>query len=172
MPTFHRFRGPVGVAILFCVAMTATASAQAPSKKASPTGAAADGVSKELIELEKKLIRLAVKGRSPELEKLIADDFTQILSTGIQTREETLSSLVASELVTMPKMTDFQTTQVSPDVVLLTYRSQFDEAPAQWVSSLWVRRDGAWKNVFYQATDPPPEGTTDPAAPAPPPPAK
>lgn len=47
-------------------------------------------------------------------------------------------------------LSDFEVVHPSPDTVLLSYRA--DGFMKLYATSVWVRRNGKWATVFYQAT--------------------
>src|SRR5215472_10142304 len=88
---------------------------------------------------------------------LMADEMTVISADeGMLDKTATLKSF-DSETLSSYSLNDPKAIAVAPSVILLTYKLHIKTALAGkphegdfFVSSLWVNRDGEWKNVLYQ----------------------
>ncbi len=110
----------------------------------------------ELERLELLLMDSEVRRDRQRVGALLTSDFMEFGSSGrAWTREATLG-LLANETYTPPQAEDFAFRLLSPDVVLVTYRTlRTDEVGEQMVtlrSSIWTRESGSWKVCFHQGT--------------------
>lgn len=135
-------------------------------------------VLQETLTLEKQVWDALVAGDREADESLLTLDFLGVYPTGFATRADHSEQLAGT-----PQFKDFSITQarvieINSDTRMLAYKARFrrpwPDAPTEemYVSSLWIRSDGAWLNRFSQDT---PTGHTtsgpaDPAGPPPPPP--
>jgi hypothetical protein len=111
-----------------------------------------------LRQLEESLLDPAVRRDSELVASLLADDFIEFGSSG---RSFDKASII-EELKNEPArpaslLSDFAARPLSPDVMLVTYRSTrrspLGETTAQAQrSSIWVQRDGRWQLTFHQGT--------------------
>jgi hypothetical protein len=108
--------------------------------------------------LEERLVDPAFRIDSESVAALLADDF---LEFGISGRSfDKASTLV--ELKNEPPrkaslLNDFSVRELSPGVVLVTYRATRRDLAGQsigqsWRSSIWMHRDGGWQLTFHQGT--------------------
>ncbi|MBS8263756.1 DUF4440 domain-containing protein [Mesobacillus boroniphilus] len=103
-------------------------------------------------QLEENLLKPEVRSSRTELEKLLADDFFEIGSSG---RVLYKGEVIAEDGIGIVKMklSDFEIHPLSADIVLATYRI-FNEISNQHSlrSSVWKQNEGVWKMVFHQGT--------------------
>lgn len=109
-----------------------------------------------LIALEQKLHEPSVRRDAGQLDLLLDETFFEFGASGnVWTREAIVQSL-QGETSSKITATDFQATQLSPNVYLVTYKSQRlndDHSVSEALrSSIWRMRDGQWKMVFHQGT--------------------
>ena len=89
---------------------------------------------------------------------LLSAEFLGVYPTGYADRDEHAAPLADGPTVARYEISEPRLTLVADDAVLLTYRAAYDRAPdpgsteAMYVSSLWCRRDGSWRNTFSQDT--------------------
>jgi hypothetical protein len=107
--------------------------------------------------LELRLLDPAVRRSPQELDRLLADDFFEIGSSGrvFHNKARIIASL-AEESGLLFSLHEFETRALGEGVVLATYRvvAQIgeSEAPRRSLrSSIWVHR-GSWQLVFHQGT--------------------
>ena len=112
----------------------------------------------EMIEqLEKELLQPEVRRSPDKLDRLLADDFLEFGASGKRyTKQDALRLLPQSD-GTEYEVAGFETRQIGPDVVLLTYRTVVRDrdtgrTTSTLRSSLWRRRDDGWQLVFHQGT--------------------
>ena len=112
-----------------------------------------------LKQLEIELHQPEVRADRKKLEALLHDAFRECGRSGrLYTREEILEDLcgeIASPLIWSQ---DFSATELSDDIVLLTYKSAHIESDGALTShafrsSLWQLTGGGWKMRFHQGTD-------------------
>ncbi|MGV1789197.1 nuclear transport factor 2 family protein [Rhizobium sp. A37_96] len=112
--------------------------------------------------LEEKLHLPEIR-QSPEATgNLLAEEFVEFGSSGTiyDDRNSLIASLAAekSETPSPPIIArDYAFQSISPDAVLVTYRSirpAAEDRPARHVlrSSIWRRIDGRWQMIFHQGT--------------------
>jgi hypothetical protein len=128
----------------------------APAQSASQT----DSLTKQLITKESATWELAIKHDAGAYKALHADGYFTVSGSGLTERgpsEE--SALDANVRFSRWDLSDFSVRFVADDAALVTYRAKasgLDHGkPFQldsYATSLWVKRDGSWLNVFYQAT--------------------
>ena len=109
-----------------------------------------------ILALEERLLDPGVR-RSPEaLAQLLADDFTEVGSSGhIYTRKEAIESLKNEEPAQWT-VSDFKAKTLAPGVILTTYRAVKKELVGRESyslrSSIWKLKDNNWLIVFHQGT--------------------
>jgi hypothetical protein len=103
-------------------------------------------------QLEEKLLTPEVRSSKSELQKLLADDFFEIGSSGKLLYKDEEIAADGIGLVKM-KLSEFEIHPLSDELVLATYRI-FNELANQHSlrSSIWKRHDGIWKMIFHQGT--------------------
>jgi hypothetical protein len=110
-----------------------------------------------LYEQELRLLRADVRHSETELRKLLAEEFIEIGSLGqVYSRDMIIASL-AEETATRILVFEFQVRIQTPDLALVTYRAEIQQAENQrpissWRSSLWKRTGQGWQMVFHQGT--------------------
>lgn len=122
--------------------------------------AAQDNVQNELLAQERKLIDAINQKNNAALSRLLADEVTSITSgRGRQSKDQIVSGLEKLSFADY-KISDVATIVVSPDVAILTYNFSWTSSvkgkPAtkitSYATSVWKRRNGKWRSVFYQET--------------------
>lgn len=119
----------------------------------------------ELLHLETRVWQALVDGDAAADAALLADDFLGVYPSGFARRDDHLAQLADGPTVSTFELSDATSFAVADDAVMLSYRASYrrpasgDAAPrsapesaSMYVSSLWVRRDGDWVNVFSQDT--------------------
>lgn len=107
----------------------------------------------ELRKLEEQLLQPEFRRNRQAVGSLLAPEFREFGSSGrIYTRQEILD-LLESESRRQVDLTEFHSTRIGPDVVLVTYRSHnLNNSSVSLRSSLWVRREDRWLLLFHQGT--------------------
>ena len=112
-------------------------------------------LTKELRELEVRVMTGAGTGHAEEIADFLADDFVEIGSSGRKyTKQDVLEALPK-----LPRrkftLDEFQVRELAPDLAMVTYKaSAVSKNGVAWAyrTSLWQRRAGKWQIVFHQAT--------------------
>ncbi|MDR4889683.1 DUF4440 domain-containing protein [Fredinandcohnia sp. QZ13] len=104
-----------------------------------------------LQELEKMHISIEVRKSRVELDKLLADDFFEIGSSGYMLdKKECLESGVG---LTEMSLHNYEIFPLASDVVLTTYFIVDKTRNRNTLrSSIWKRIDGSWQLYFHQGT--------------------
>jgi hypothetical protein len=103
----------------------------------------------DVIALEQRLLDPDVRRDATALSALLHEDFCEFGASGrVHDRAGVIEALVAGGGVSANGF-DFRAVGLSPDVVLLTYRT---DSPSLR-TSIWSRRaDGAWRLLHHQGT--------------------
>ena len=109
----------------------------------------------EVEALEISLLKPEVRKSRDSLERLLADDFLEIGSSGKEWRKaEIIRALL--DATSYPIGFDSMVSRyVGENVVLVTYRSRRLQSPDRndaIRSSIWRRRNDEWELVFHQGT--------------------
>jgi hypothetical protein len=110
-----------------------------------------------LLELETRVWEALAAGDATADAALLSDDFLGVYPTGFAGRDDHSGALAGGPSVGAYALHDARTLVVTEDDVLLAYRAEYRRTPdadpeTMYVSSLWSRRDGAWRNTFSQDT--------------------
>ncbi|MDL4842332.1 nuclear transport factor 2 family protein [Aquibacillus rhizosphaerae] len=105
-----------------------------------------------LKELEESHLKPEIRTSSQELEKLLADDFFEIGSSGNIYYKKDCVSDHGVEVRDM-SIHDFETCGLSSDIILTTYKV-IDVTREQETlrSSIWKFKDDRWQLFFHQGT--------------------
>lgn len=105
-----------------------------------------------VVALERALLDPAVRRSRPRLEAVLTEDFTEVGASGRSwTREAVVEALLAERATGPSPVEDVRAVALGEDVVLVTYLSDPAQRPARR-SSVWHRRDGAWRLRHHQGT--------------------
>ena len=116
-----------------------------------------DQLKNYLKSLEQKLLLRETRKNPHELEKIIADKFFEIGSSGKIWNKKTVIEALNNEPQTDISMTDFRFTLLSENVALINYTShhkQNNDNPSfkSLRTSVWKKFNGNWKIIFHQGT--------------------
>jgi hypothetical protein len=136
---------------------SACPAADAPVPAAA---AAADTVGQHLIAQERASWDLAIKRNASAYKALHAPDFFTVNATGTVERAPSEASAMDPHVsFDQCELSGFNVRFVAENAALITYHVKaagLDHGKAfameSYASSLWMKRDGQWLNVFYQAT--------------------
>jgi hypothetical protein len=112
----------------------------------------------EILRLESLLLKPEVRRDRRQVEDLLAEDFVEFGASGrIWSRDAILTELEI-ESYAPPVLEDFECRMLSPDVVLVTYRTvrtniqnaERDEVVLR--SSIWRHAERGWRLSFHQGT--------------------
>lgn len=119
----------------------------------------------ELRELEERLLQPEFRRDRDAVSSLLAEEFVEFGSSGRVFDRKQILDLLADEPQSRARMTEFRARALSPEIVLVTYRTErigSAKTPgASLRSSIWTRRSGRWQIVFHQGTRTE-EGTSNP----------
>lgn len=108
----------------------------------------------QAMDNELALLTRKVRANPSMVASLLDLEFQEIGASGrLWSRELMISTLAAesSHSDGPIEASDMRGTQLSPDLILLTYVTEFDQRRARR-SSLWRRTDGSWQLLFHQGT--------------------
>ena len=129
------------------------------SPSLAPT-AVNDTIGQRLIAEERASWDLAIKRNATAYTDFHSPDFFTVTGTGVvnRARSET-SAMDANVRFDQCELSGFDVRFVAENAALVTYRAKtagLDHGKSfqldNYASSLWMKRDGKWLNVFYQAT--------------------
>lgn len=108
--------------------------------------------SAEVVRRKIHLLTPDVRRGRQEVERLLHPQFFEFGASGTTWERE---AIAAALLQTTPgdavEAHNLRPLGLSPDVILLTYRTEHDGSSALR-SSVWVRDDGEWRLRFHQGT--------------------
>lgn len=133
---------------------------EASESQAKKPAQKADAVSQWLIAEEKSSWDLAIEHDAAAYTALHAPNFFTVSGSGVSDKSHSESSAMDEHVsFASCRLTEFDVHFTGENAALITYRvgaSGLDHGKDfkidQYVSSLWMKRDGRWLNVFYQAT--------------------
>lgn len=119
-----------------------------------------DSVGQQLIASEKSSWELAIKHEAAAYKALHAPDFITLTGHGVVDKASSETSAMDPNVrFDRCDLSGFDVRFLSEDAALVTYHVKaagLDHGkPFQlesYASSVWMKRPGAWMNVFYQAT--------------------
>jgi len=107
--------------------------------------------------LEIELLQPDVRKSIGRLDELLADDFVEFASIGVQYNKKDILDHLPKSSETKWITHDFKTKELSSDTILATYRVEkhvIASGEKSWSlrSSLWQKQNGQWKMIFHQGT--------------------
>lgn len=111
----------------------------------------------KLIELEEHLFKAETRASYGELDELIADEFTEIDSSGIRFGKKEALERLPSELPPKISATEYELRHLAPNCAQLLYKVVMvkgGEATAIYSlrCSIWLLINGRWQMIFHQGT--------------------
>ena len=114
----------------------------------------------QLVALESQVWDAFVAGDADADARVLADNFIGVYSTGFASRAEHCAPLRNGPIAQRYEIRDPKILVLSDSLVMLLYLAVWERANAvlnsvaekMYISSLWQRADGNWKNVFSQDT--------------------
>ena len=110
-----------------------------------------------LIALEERLFKVETRASFDELNKLIADEFVEIASSGVRFgKKEVLKRLPAEQPPTITA-SDYELRLLAPNCAQLLYNACMiksgETTPLFSLrNSIWIMNQGTWKMIFHQGT--------------------
>jgi hypothetical protein len=148
-------------AIALLVASFAAAHAQAGKNNPSAKAPAPSDPTAALLESKIKAEWEAVKNKDKKaLGDLLADDFqgVEVDGQGERTRTQAMNELANGNVINYT-LWGFRVTPLGPDASFVIYEVTMQFPPKSvvrfsrvYVSELWVKRNGQWKELHYQET--------------------
>jgi hypothetical protein len=110
------------------------------------------------VELETRVWDALRRGDADEDARLLADDFLGVYPSGFADRSDHVGQLANGPTVAEFALHEARLMVLSDDNVMLAYRAEYRRIHAgvpgplesMYITSLWSRRDGNWRNVFSQ----------------------
>ena len=141
-------------------ALVPAACYAAPQSLPQSQATSKDVIGQSLITKERLSWELAIKRDAASYKAFHAPDFFTVSGTGFTDRALSESSAMDANVhFEQCDLSGFGIHFVAENAVLITYlvkASGLDHGKAfqlnSYASSLWMKRDGKWLNVFYQAT--------------------
>jgi hypothetical protein len=131
------------------------------ASSALPAPVAANGaVAQRLVTEERVSWDLAIQRNAGAYRALHAPDFITVTGDGVVGKAASEASAMDARVrFDQCALSGFDVRFVAPNAALVTYHVKaagLDHGKAfrldSYASSLWMKRNGAWLNVFYQAT--------------------
>jgi hypothetical protein len=155
--------------VLACLSLPWTLHAAQPivcDATAHPTSApdaANRAIGQRLMAEEQASWDLAIKRDVAAYTAFHAPDYVTVTGTGVMDRRSSEASAMDSHVrFDQCALSGFNVHFLADNAALVTYRVKatgLDHEKAfqleSYASSLWMKRDGKWMNVFYQATTAP-----------------
>ena len=115
---------------------------------------AAPTVEAQLRHLEEQLLEPEVRASAERVSALLADDFVEFGSSGQVFDKKQIIELLRQGTPTKRSLSKFESTMLSDNVVLVTYRATRSSKPPvhSLRSSIWRLSNGQWQMVFHQGT--------------------
>lgn len=115
-----------------------------------------------LLALEAQVWQALVSGDAVADDALLSDDFLGVYDDGFASKSAHVSQLSGGPTVAQFEISQARSRWLGEGHAMLSYRAQFrrtrsDAQEVMFVTSIWQREDGGWRNIFSQDT---------PAAPA------
>jgi hypothetical protein len=153
--------------VFACIAgLTSLALAQQPTTPSKfgeerPTASSADSAMKDLFEAKIKVEWEALKNKDKKAySELLADDYQGVEADGGGERNkiQAVNELAATNVFNYT-LFGFKRIPAGPDADLVIYEVTMEFPPRSvvrysrvYISELWVKRAGQWKEVHYQET--------------------
>lgn len=105
-----------------------------------------------LERLERRLLDPGVRSSRSEVDKLLADDFVEIGSSGRFYDKAELLDQMEGQVPAPVIIRDFVARGIAADVYICTYRSVGLGGAEAFRSSIWTLSADEWRMVFHQGT--------------------
>jgi hypothetical protein len=147
-----------GMSSLFIIVLLARGQSANSSQQPQPSGSGKPSGEEIVVRLEKQGWEAVKTKDYKTYVRSLAEDFVDVLPDGIITKSEE-EKAIHQLTVYDYKLERLRVVHFAPDVTLLVYKATqkatFSGQPLAtptWVSSLWMKRNGRWLNVFVQET--------------------
>lgn len=110
-----------------------------------------------LHQLEERLLQPHVRKSAQAVAELLADEFFEFGSSGRMFTKQQIIDSLQQESPTQFTLSEFRTTKLAQDAVLMTYRTvrhggSEKQRASSLRSSIWRWREGRWQMLFHQGT--------------------
>ncbi len=116
-------------------------------------------IKEHILELENNLLKSEVRKSAQKINDILADDFIEFCSSGIEYRYEKgdIHQDQDDDTTLQCEILDFNIKELSKDCILAMYKvikhNEVDENKKYSLrSSIWKYCDGKWKMFFHQGT--------------------
>ena len=117
-----------------------------------------NSISNEVMDKEMLAWELTKKKDKSNLANLLSEDFAEITDDGLFNKAGVLANL-DNLTVTDYTPTDFKIRNLAPNTIQLIFKVTVTGTfkgkafkNHNYASSLWIKRDARWQNVFFQET--------------------
>jgi len=117
-----------------------------------------NSISHDVMDKEMLAWELTKKKDKSNLANILSEDFAEITDDGLFDKAGVLANL-DNLTVTSYAPTEFKIRNLAPNMIQLNFKvtvtGTFKGIAFQnhnYASSLWMKRDGRWQNVFFQET--------------------
>jgi hypothetical protein len=108
------------------------------------------------IALETRVWEALVHGDAKADAALLTEDFLGVYPSGFSGRDDHAGQLAAGPVMREYALDQARLMVIGADHVLLSYRATYahvgGDSDVMYISSLWQRVDGEWRNSFSQDT--------------------
>jgi len=112
------------------------------------------------LRLEIQVWETLISGDANADDQLLTDDFWGVYGTGFAEKSEHVGQLVAGPMAESYSLSQARLRVLCEGVVLLSYKAQWIRSSAassgvqelMYISSIWKRCEGVWRNIFSQDT--------------------
>ena len=148
---------------ILATAVLAALLLPATRAQAQGTSPADRAVEQELIAFDDKFDEVRRKGDIAGVADMLADDFVQVIGTGVRTKAEYLKALASAKPVPPgdpePPVPSY-TVRVHGDTAILTHVTRWadphEPAPGNGVMHVFVKQQGRWKMIGWSSVPSPP----------------
>jgi len=116
----------------------------------------ARAIEDELEQLKAKAIQATASADALFYDGYLADDAIGVTPTGVFNKAQILKAMAGGQAFKSTKIEDSEARALGKNVGLVTYKATFERQSAGplvvFVSTVYARKDGVWKGIFYQQT--------------------
>lgn len=107
------------------------------------------------IDLESRVWDALASGDADADRELLSADFVGVYPTGFANRADHADQVADGPSIASYSIAEARLIEVSADAMVLCYRAEYrrpgrNVGEAMYISSLWLHRDGRWRNRFSQ----------------------
>jgi hypothetical protein len=146
---------------VLAMAMSSSSVAIGQEPPISPRPGGDTALEVTLVGLERQSWEAWQKRDGKFFDGFLSDDHVDVHSGGPSGKKAVVAGVSSPACVVRSySVSDFTLTPLASDAALLVYRAEQDTTcgghvvpSPSWVSSVYVRRDGRWRNALFQVTD-------------------